>query len=87
MALGSTSSAEKAGGADTSGIAPLPAVLLASPMLPTGDAAAAEYGMGAELGVCPVLAILAGAAAEAPVFAGAGVELLSGGMALLLTGD
>ena len=55
-------------------------------MLPTGDAAAAEYGMGAELGVCPVLAILAGAAAEAPVFAGAGAALPSGGMALLLTG-
>ena len=82
MALGSTSSAEKAEGADTSGTAPPPA----PPILPTDDAAADEYGMGAELGAGAALADLAGPVAEAPDAACAGAALLSGGMALLLTG-
>ena len=82
LALGSTSSAENAGAAGTSGIAPLPA----PPTLPTDDAAADEYGMGAELGAGTALGALAGPAAEAPDLACAGAALPSGGMALLLTG-
>ena len=82
MALGSTSSAENAGGAGTSGIAPLPP----PPILPTDDAAADEYGMGAELGAGEALADLAGPVAEAPDLACVGAGLFMGGMALLLKG-
>ena len=79
MALGNTSSAEKADGAGTSGIAPPPA----PPILPTDDAAADEYGMGAELGAGAALADLAGPVAEAPDWACAEAASFMGGMALL----
>ena len=82
LALGSTSSAENAGGAGTSGIAPLPA----PPMLPTDDAAADEYGMGAELDAGAELAALGALAAGEPDLPCAWAGLFMGGMALLLTG-
>ena len=59
MALGSTSSAEKAGGAAASDGPPLLADFASPPKLPTGEAAADEYGMGAELEAGAALADLA----------------------------
>lgn len=85
MALGSTSSAEKADGAGAAGKALALALLLASPpMPPTDEGGTDEYGMEPVVGTGTALPGFAGLAAGALEEVGdeAGTALPIGGMAL-----